>query len=67
MRRLFLIGALSLLAATSTTTAQPAYTGPWDPAAEAAAERAVARMGANRSLNLRVTIRAIKGLETSVR
>jgi hypothetical protein len=51
------IGAVAI--ASEGTQAQPKYTGPWDPTAETAAERAVARLGAKTSLEIRPTILTI--------
>lgn len=62
MRRLCVIAVFCLAVAAPATLAQPRYTGPWDPAAEAAAERAVARLGDKRALTIRATIREIPGL-----
>jgi len=41
---------------------QPKYAEPWDPAVEAAAERAVAALGPRTSLDLRATILTIPDL-----
>ena len=54
MRRLFaLMLALSVCASPSAIQAQAKYTGPWDPAADAAAEAAVPRLGSTRGLDIR--------------
>ena len=61
-----LAGALLVLAAVPVRAADPPYSGPWEPATEAAAEAAVARMGADRSLDLRPSVLQIHGLEGGV-
>jgi hypothetical protein len=63
MRRVFaLMLALSVCASPWTVRAQSKYTGPWDPAADAAAEEAVARLGSTRGLDLRGVVVIIPAL-----
>ena len=57
------LAAILLVLASLPAGAQTPYAGPWDPATEAAAEAAVARMGANRSLAIRPVVLQIVGLE----
>ncbi|HEV2855744.1 MAG TPA: OmpA family protein [Thermoanaerobaculia bacterium] len=57
-----LAGALLVLAAVPAGAAGPPYSGPWEPAAEAAAEAAVARMGTARALDIRPVVLQIQGL-----
>jgi outer membrane protein OmpA-like peptidoglycan-associated protein len=45
---------------------EPPYSGPWDPAAESAAEAAVARLGAKRALALAPRVLAIRGLASGL-
>jgi outer membrane protein OmpA-like peptidoglycan-associated protein len=66
MLRPCLAGALLVLAALPASAAAPAYTGPWDPAAEAAAEAAVARLGPARALAIRPLVLEIRGLESRI-
>jgi hypothetical protein len=62
MRTLVLaIAIFAVTLASDGIVAQPKYVGPWDPAAESAAERAVARLGAKPSLEIRSTILTISG------
>jgi outer membrane protein OmpA-like peptidoglycan-associated protein len=65
VRRLAAVAALlgiPLLAAA----ADPPYSGPWDPAAESAAEAAVARLGAKRALALAPRVLEIRGLASGL-
>lgn len=57
---------LALACLPATAAAQPPYAGPWDPATEAAAEAAVTRMGAGRSLAIRPVVLQIVGLEGGI-
>ena len=57
--------ALVALAARALA-ADPPYADPWQPAAESAAEAAVARMGAKRALDVTPSILQIRGLEAGV-
>jgi len=66
MLRHRLAGALLVLAALPLGAEEPSYSGPWDPAAEAAAEAAVARLGAARALAIQPTVLAIIGLESRI-
>jgi outer membrane protein OmpA-like peptidoglycan-associated protein len=61
-----LAGALLVLACASALAAEPPYAGPWDPATEAAAEAAVARMGAVRALEIRPQVLKIVGLAVGI-
>jgi outer membrane protein OmpA-like peptidoglycan-associated protein len=61
-----LAGALLVLACAPALAAETPYAGPWDPAAVAAAEAAVARMGAVRSLAIRSEVLQIAGLAVGV-
>lgn len=65
-RMLSLPAALLLLAARAAGPSDPPYSGPWDPKAEAAAEAAVARLGAHRALDIRTAVVTIRGLEGGV-
>jgi outer membrane protein OmpA-like peptidoglycan-associated protein len=57
------LAAVLVLAGLTVTAATARYAaGPWDPATEAAAEAAVARLGAARTLDVRPTVLAIVGL-----
>ncbi|HEY7216179.1 MAG TPA: OmpA family protein [Thermoanaerobaculia bacterium] len=58
--------AALVVIAMPALAAEPPYVDPWAPATEAAAEAAVARMGANRALNLVPSILEIQGLATGV-
>jgi outer membrane protein OmpA-like peptidoglycan-associated protein len=66
MRRLICWCAAAALASAAPAAEVP-YTDPWDAATVAAAEAAVARLGAKRALDLRATILAIPGLTLDVR
>ncbi len=70
MLRHGLAAALLILLMTAASVparaADPPWTDPWDPAAEAAAERAVARLGAKRALDIRPVVLRIVGLEGGV-
>jgi outer membrane protein OmpA-like peptidoglycan-associated protein len=68
-RRLAVRLALPLLALAALPAAadQPPYAaGPWDPATEAAAEAAVARLGPHRALDIRPSVLQIQGLTGGV-
>jgi outer membrane protein OmpA-like peptidoglycan-associated protein len=54
------------LAATVPAAGQPPYADAWDPAADAAAEAAVARLGAKRALAIRGAVLTINGLAVGV-
>ncbi len=59
--------ALSLLLiAGGAAASEPAYTDPWSPAAEAAAEAAVARLGPRRALAIAPSVLAIAGVQQGV-
>jgi len=58
----FLIMAVIVCLASSIVRAQGRYTGPWDPAADAAAEQAVAGLGASRGFGIRGTVLTIPTL-----
>lgn len=60
----FQIGVIviALPVASVSVLGQTKYAEPWDPAVEAAAERAVAALGSKRSLELRATILTIPDL-----
>lgn len=59
--------ALLFLAALSAGAAdKPQAAGPWDPATEAAAEAAAARLGARRALEVAPTVLAIVGVTIAV-
>ena len=53
---------IALSVPSTSVLAQAKYTEPWDPAVEAAAERAVAALGAKRSLDVRATILTVPDL-----
>ena len=61
-RLTFVIVGVIMCLASSMVRAQEGYTGPWDPAADAAAENAVAKLGASRSLEIRGTVLTIPSL-----
>jgi len=63
-----LAGALLMLACAPVLAAEPPpyAAGPWDPATEAAAEAAVARMGAVRTLEIRPEVLRIVGLAVGI-
>ena len=63
--RVALVISLLLIAGAASASA-PAYTDPWSPAAEAAAEAAVARLGPHRTLDLRSTVVTIVGVQQNV-
>jgi len=59
--------ALLALAALPAIADEPPYAaGPWDPATEAAAEAAVARLGPHRVLDIRPSVLQIQGLTVGV-
>ncbi len=62
MRDRLAIGLVMFSLGASVVTAQPEHAGPWDPAVEAAAEKAVARLGPSRALEIRATVLAIPAL-----
>lgn len=55
-----------LLIAVGAAAATPAYTDPWSPESEAAAEAAVSRLGARRALALQPTVLTIVGVQQGV-
>jgi hypothetical protein len=57
-----LIVAMCLCTNSSPVPAQTAHAGPWDPAAEAAAESAVALIGAKRALDIHASVLSIPAL-----
>lgn len=62
MRLVFVIVAVVVCLASSPIRAQVYYSGPWDPAADAAAEKAVARLGRSRGLEIRGSVLTIPAL-----
>jgi outer membrane protein OmpA-like peptidoglycan-associated protein len=58
--------ALAALAAGAAAAQEVPYPDPWHPASEAAAEAAVARLGAKRGLAIAGRVLAIAGLESGV-
>ncbi|HKH45599.1 MAG TPA: OmpA family protein [Thermoanaerobaculia bacterium] len=66
MRRHPLLGLLLGLVAVAAQAAEAPTTGPWDPAVEAAATAAVARLGAKRALDIRPVVLQIRGLEAGI-
>lgn len=59
--------AVALLAVPVLAAAEePPYSGPWDPAAQSAAEAAVARLGAKRALAVTPRVLAIRGLASGL-
>jgi hypothetical protein len=54
--------AVIVCLASSVVMAQGPYTGPWDPAADAAAEMAVARLTSSRALAIRDSVLTIPAL-----
>jgi hypothetical protein len=62
MRKLLAIGAVAFCVGASSVTAQQKYVDPWDPAVEAAAEKAVARLGPTPALEIRATVLTIPAL-----
>ncbi|PYQ01669.1 MAG: hypothetical protein DMF82_18650, partial [Acidobacteria bacterium] len=62
------VAAVALLIAPSVALAAdaPYAAGPWDPATEAAAEAAVARLGARRFVAIEATIVNVVGLTAGV-
>jgi len=57
---------LLLLSAPLYARDQPTYPGPWEPATEAAAEAAVSRLGARRTLDIKPEVLAIRGIEEGI-
>jgi outer membrane protein OmpA-like peptidoglycan-associated protein len=55
-----------LLIAGGAAASTPAYTDPWSPEAEAAAEAAVARLGSQRALALQPTVLTIVGIQQGI-
>jgi len=58
--------ALSLVAGLAGAADAPYATGPWDPATEAAAEAAVARLGPRRFVAIQATVVNVGGLTAGV-
>lgn len=58
--------ALSLASAGASGAQEPTYAGPWDRAAEEAAEAAAARLGPRRGLAIRSSVLDIRGLERGI-
>jgi outer membrane protein OmpA-like peptidoglycan-associated protein len=58
--------ALSLAPALAATADAPYAAGPWDPATEAAAEAAVARLGARRGIDVNGAVVNVIGLTSGV-
>jgi len=61
-RLILLIVAMIACLASLHTSAQTPYTGPWDSGADAAAEKAVARLGSSRALEIRGSVLTIPAL-----
>ena len=61
-----LLAACALVAASLAAAAEAPYADPWEPAAVAAAEAAVARLGARTFLEIRATVVDIKGMATGI-
>lgn len=66
MRRPRLLGLLLGLVAVAAPAAEAPFAGPWDPAVEAVAEAAVARLGAKRALDVRPVVLQILGMEGGI-
>jgi hypothetical protein len=62
MRHPFIAIAVIVSVASSVVWAQAKYTGPSDPAADAAAEKAVAKLGSKRGIEIRGTVLTIPAL-----
>ena len=61
------LGAVTLaLVPVLAASADPPYAGPWDPATEAAAEAAVARLGARRAIDVNGAVVTVIGLTAGV-
>jgi outer membrane protein OmpA-like peptidoglycan-associated protein len=60
------VTAAALAAASAGLAAQAPYADAWDPAAVSAAEAAVARLGAKRSLDVHASVLAITGLPLGI-
>jgi len=60
------VAALALVAGLSSAADDPYAAGPWDPATEAAAEAAVARLGSRRAVDVKATIVQVVGLTSGV-
>ena len=58
--------ALALVAGLAGAADAPYAAGPWDPATEAAAEAAVARLGPRRSVAIQATVVSVVGLTAGV-
>jgi outer membrane protein OmpA-like peptidoglycan-associated protein len=66
-RRVLCVLILAVLASSAAARAEdPPYVDPWSPAAEAAAEAAVARLGTKRALALVPSVLQIRGLEGGI-
>lgn len=61
-----LLAAIACGAASFAAGSETPYADPWDPAAVAAAEAAVLRLGAKPFVEIRVTVVDIKGMATGV-
>lgn len=66
MQRWGCAAVLLAMTALPASAADPPGTDPWDPAVEAAAEKAVARLGAKRALEIKPVILRIVGLEGGI-
>jgi len=60
------VAALALVAGLASAADTPYAAGPWDPATEAAAEAAVARLGARRGVDVKAAIIGIAGITAGV-
>jgi outer membrane protein OmpA-like peptidoglycan-associated protein len=61
-----LLAATALAAASLAAAAEAPYADPWEPAAVAAAEAAVTRLGAKTFLEVRATVLDIKGMAAAI-
>jgi outer membrane protein OmpA-like peptidoglycan-associated protein len=66
MRRALLAAALAVAAAASAGAADAPYVDAWDATTTAAAEAAVARLGAKRALGIVAAVRTIPGLAIGI-
>lgn len=66
-RRTALLAAAALLVLPGLSrAADPPYAGAWDPAAQAAAEAAAAKLGAKRALDVIPSVLEIRGLQSGI-
>jgi hypothetical protein len=66
MKRLAVAGLLAVFVAITEAQGPAGYKGPWDPATEAAAERAVARLGDKTWVDIHPTVLSIPALAAPV-